>query len=356
MEGTSLVKTLARLDQVPGVSGYEEGVAAALKAEMDGLYDQCFDDPVGNIYFLRQGKADFTLMLTAHMDELGLMVSYIEANGFLRFVGVGFHSDRNLISQRLIVHSQGGDYLGITGSKPAHLLNAEEKARTIPCADLFIDVGATSREEAEAWGIRIGDTVTFDTQGGLLNNTRTFYGRAVDDRAGCAVLVEVLRRLAAKGFDRFSVCAVGTVQEEVGIRGAGVAGHKVAPDQAIAVDVGLAGGTPATLDKDLPLMLGQGPAVKIFDWSPAVASRGSAVPAALTRKLIAAAEANQIPYQREVLIGGATDAWGLAFSGNGVAAMGLSIPSHYIHSSASTIHLDDLENTVKLILAYIETL
>ena len=167
MQGTSMLEVLTHLDRVPGVSGYEEAVAAALKEEMDGLYDQSFSDPVGNIYFLRQGRGDFTLMLTAHMDELGLIVSYIEPEGFLRFVGIGFHSDRNLINQRLIVHSQGGDYLGITGSKPAHLLNAEEKLRGVPCSELYLDVGAASREDAEAWGIRIGDVITFDTQGGL---------------------------------------------------------------------------------------------------------------------------------------------------------------------------------------------
>lgn len=345
-----MLDLLAALDAAIGVSGDERLVADVIAAELDGHHDEHESDPLGNHYFTRRGSdGGPTVMLCAHMDELGFIVQHVEDEGFVRIVPVGFHDARMVVDQDLAIHGKKGAVHGITGAKPAHVLPPDEAKKAIPIDQLHVDLGTTSREETEALGVRVGDLATFARTGLALNGTRVFSGKAVDDRAGCAVMVEVMRRLGDS--PAATVVGVAAVQEELGIRGAGPAATRVEPDVGIAIDVTLCGDTPGLDYSRVPISMGKGPAIKYFDWAPEV-GYGSAVPRRLTDQFERAADTAGVAYQREVLLGGATDAWGIANSG--FLSGCISIPSRYIHSAVGCVHLDDVEGAVQLILAFID--
>jgi endoglucanase len=350
-----MLDLLARLDTAVGVSGDEEAVAAIVRDELDGAYDEHFVDALGNNFFVRRGADDApAVMLSAHTDELGFVVQHVEDEGFLRIAPVGYHDARMVVNQVLRVRGEHGQVDGITGAKPSHVLTDEERKHVIPFERLHVDLGTSSREETEALGVRVGDLVTFGGSAGLLNGTRVYCGKAVDDRAGCAVLVEVMRRLSGRDVAA-TVWGVAAVQEELGIRGAGPAAFRIKPDVALALDVTLCGDTPGMELSRVPIRLGAGPAITYFDWDPGTLL-GNAVPRRLTRRLEQAAGAAGVPFQRDVLIGGGTDAWAISLSGEGVLAGIVSVPSRYIHSAVGCVHLDDLEQAVELVLAFLEGL
>jgi putative aminopeptidase FrvX len=347
-----LTQLLAELDPIPGVSGAEEEVAEFVKGELNGCYDRFRKDALGNHFFTKKGaNPQLDLMLSAHMDEVGFVIHHVDEKGFAYFTPVGLHDDRTLANQVLTVYTERGPVRGLTGGKPAHIVSKEEAQKAPPISEVYLDLGTASREQTEALGVRVGDYVTFERPGQLLNDGRLFTGKAVDDRAGVAVLIEVMRRLADVEVEA-NVHAVATVQEEVGIRGAGPAAFRIKPDVALAIDVTLAGGTPGIEDRQLPVKLGEGPAIKFFDWAPGLGMIGNNVPKRLTSKLVAVAEERGIPYQREVLFNGATDAWSMSLSGEGVATGTISLPSRYIHSAIGCVCPEDLAGAVDLIAAF----
>ena len=194
-----MLDLLARLDAIPGVSGDERLVADVVIEELDGAYDEHDSDALGNHYFVRKaGDGAPTVMLCAHMDELGFIVQHVEDEGFVRMAPIGYHDDRMVVDQHLIIHGDEGPVLGISGAKPNHLLEAAEREKPFKLNELAVDLGTTSREETEALGVRVGHMITFAREGALLNGTRVFTGKAVDDRAGCAVMIEVMRRLSSR--------------------------------------------------------------------------------------------------------------------------------------------------------------
>ena len=232
-----LTQLLAELDTIPGVSGAEEAVAEFVKGALEGCYDSFHRDALGNHFFTREGaNPQLNLMLSAHMDEVGFVIHHVDEKGFGFFTPVGLHDDRTLANQVLTVHTEKGPVQGLTGGKPAHIVSHEEAQKAPPISEIYLDFGTTNREETEDLGVRVGDYVTFERPGQLLNGGRLFTGKAVDDRAGVAVMIEVMRRLKGRELEA-SVHAVATVQEEVGIRGAGPAAFRVKPDVALAVDV-----------------------------------------------------------------------------------------------------------------------
>jgi putative aminopeptidase FrvX len=343
---------LARLDAAIGVSGHEEAVAEVMMAELDGAYDRHEVDPIGNHYFTRAGaNGGPTVMLCAHMDELGFVIRHIEDQGFLRIGPIGGHDARMVVDQDIAVHGIDGPVHGITGAKPAHLVEREERKLAIPMEELFLDIGTSSREQTEALGVRVGQVATFRREGALLNSSRVFSGKAVDDRAGCAVMVEAMRLLAGREIGP-TVCATASVQEEIGLRGAEVAGTRVQPDVALALDVTVCGDTPGVEFRRSPITLGAGPAIKYFDASNS--GSGAPVPRRLTERLEKAADGAAIAYQREVLFGGGTDAWAIGTSGSGVVSGCVSVPSRYIHSAVGCVNLDDVDGAARLVVAFIE--
>ena len=356
MIAKDLKELLVVFDNALGISGHESDISVKLKEEMGGCYDDWYEDALGNQIFFRKGKKDTRVLLAAHIDELGFMVSFIEDDGTVRFIPVGYHDDRMVIDQDLMIHTYKDGVSGVTSGKPSDLMKEEEKDKVIKIADLFIDVGTQSKKETEKLGVKIGDFVSFDRTGRFLNESSVYTGKSVDDRSGVAVMVEVMRRLKKEKADNVCVYALGSVQEELGIRGAGVAAHRIKPDVALAIDVTLAGGVPGIEPRQIPVRLGGGAAIKLFDWAPGAGGIGNAVPKRLTDALIKTAEKNNIKYQREVLMEVGTDAWAISLAGDGAMAGAVSIPSRYVHSAVGLVDLKDMEACVELIVHYIKSL
>ncbi|MCL1808325.1 MAG: hypothetical protein FWG42_00990 [Clostridiales bacterium] len=352
----NLRELLACFDNAIGVSGHEAEIAAKLKEEMEGFYDDWFEDALGNQIFFRKGKKDTKVLLAAHMDELGFMVSFIESDGTVRFIPIGLHDDRMAINQDLTIHAASGDVHGVTSGRPTDYLNEDEKTKITKIDDLFIDVGASNKHDADGLGIKIGDFISINRSGYFLNGSTVYTGKSVDDRSGLAVMTEAMHRLYSDSACNACVYALGSVQEELGIRGAGTAAHRIRPDVALAIDVTLAGDAPGAEPRHAQVKLGGGAAVKFFDWAPNSAFIGNAVPKRLTDALIKTAEENNIKYQREVLMDAGTDAWAISLAGDGAMAGAVSIPSRYIHSAVGTVDLNDMEACVELIVQFVKSL
>lgn len=355
LEDSSLIKTLFKLDNAFGVSGDEEEVAEVLRSEMEGLYDKHEKDALGSQYFIKQGKKkDKRVLISAHMDEIGYIINYIEDNGLARFLPVGYHDDRTAVNQDMVIKTETGKRVyGVTGSKPAHIMTDEDHIRVIKIEDLYLDLGTESREETLALGVRPGDYVGIHREGYILNGGKYYTGKSLDNRTGCAVMVEVLKRLKDKDIEP-TVCMVGSVMEEVGMRSGGPMVNRFDPELVIALDVTLTGGTPGVEERQCSQVMGGGPGIKFYDWDPILGATGNNVPRKLTRRLIDTAENNGIPFQREVMTGGGTDAWSASMASKGVLSGGVCIPQRYMHTAVGTVNLEDLEHTVDLMVKFLE--
>ena len=350
-----LAKTLSALDNTFGVSGEEEAVAAQIKKELEGFYDSCKEDALGNIILTQNARGgNKKIALAAHMDEIGFIVRYIDDNGQLLIAPVGYHDDRMLINQDVEIKTKDGMIEGVTGYKPAHMLKGDEGEKVIPFDSIYVDVGTLTRAETEKLGVRIGDYGHYQRTGKFINGGKIYTGKSVDNRVGCTVICEVMRRAKEAGIKN-ELTLIGTVQEEVGARGAGVAGFEVKPDVAIVVDVTIAGGASGLELSECCIELGKGPAIKYYDWDMG-STMGNNVSKKMTRAFEAVAEKNNIEFQREVLINGGTDGWTLATSASGVLTGIISVPQRYMHTAVGTVHIDDLEGAVDLILKYIQSI
>lgn len=318
---------LRKLTETYGPSGSEERVREVIIAEAQGLVDGHSVDALGNLIVHKKGDGHgLKVMLAAHMDEIGIIVTHIDEKGFLRFQPIGGVNPLTLLGNR-VVFADGT--VGVLG------LEKLESNKEVPGMDKFyIDVGAGSKEEVR---VKIGDAAGFSRP--LAGAGSRWMAKSMDDRVGCAVILETLRRLEASPHD---VYAVFTVQEEVGLRGAQTSAFGVEPDLALAVDVTLTGDTPEAQTMDVGL--GKGPAIKVKD------SRMLAHPA-VKDLLVATAQRIGIPYQLEVLERGTTDAAAIQLTRSGVPTGVVSIPSRYVHTVSEMVDADDVENAVRLLTA-----
>jgi len=340
----AIVETLEKLSNVYGVTGREEEVASLLKKLLKPYVDEVKEDKLGNIIGIRKGKKNAPkVMLAAHMDEIGLFVKTITKEGFLHFTKIGGIDDRILLAQKVLVFTEKGPLHGIIGSKPPHIQKEEERKKVISYDELFIDVGASSQEEAKKMGVKVGDTVCFDVKFAKIRENIVI-GKAFDDRIGCVIMIEALKRLKKT---ECTIYAVGTVQEEVGLRGAGTSAFGLYPDFGIALDVTVSGDTPEVKETDAPIKMGKGPSLTIAD-------AGMIVPPKVLRLMVDAAEENKIPYQLETGLPGSTDAARILLTRDGVPSGAISIPTRYIHSPTSLLNLEDVENALKLLIAVIQ--
>jgi len=306
--------------------------------------DEIQEDKMGNVIAIKKGKAKAPkIMLAAHMDEVGLMVKTITKDGFLQFSKMGGIDDRILPAQKVAVYTKKGIYSGIIGSKPPHIQKEEERKKIITYDDLFIDVGAENKEDAANMGIAIGDPVAFDIKYVKLCKD-VVIGKAFDNRAGCVIMVEALKLLKKT---ECTICAVGTVQEEVGLRGAATAAFGVDPDLAIALDVTIAGDVPGVREFDTSVKMGKGPALTISD-------SGLITHPKVLRWLIETAEEEKIPFQIESGLLGSTDAARISMTRQGIPSGNISIATRYIHSPVGMLSLKDIENSAKLTSAAIQ--
>src|SRR4030065_1814908 len=235
----SLPENLEKLSNACGVTGREEEVRSLMVRMLKPYADQVMVDKIENVIALKKGKESAPkVMLAAHMDEIGLMVKTISKEGFLQFTKMGGIDDRILNAQKVMVYTRDGPLHGVIGSKPPHIQKEEERKKIITYDELFIDVGAESKEDAARMGVKVGDTVGFDSKYAKIGKD-TVIGKAFDDRVGIAVMIETLKLLEKP---ECTVYAVGTVQEEVGLRGATTAAFSIEPDVGIALAVTVAGG------------------------------------------------------------------------------------------------------------------
>jgi putative aminopeptidase FrvX len=342
----SLVEVLEKLSNANGVTGREDDVRNLMKEYLKPYVDEVREDRLGNLIAFKKGKKDApTVMIAAHMDEVGLMIKNIKKKGFLQFTKVGGIDDRILLAQKVIVHTDKGPLHGVVGSRPVHIQTEAEKKKVIDADKLFIDIGAGDKEETEKMGVQVGDVVSFDTKFVQIGKD-VVLGKAFDDRVGCAVMVETMKRLQQVDCN---VYAVGTIQEEVGLRGATIAAFQIEPDLGIALDATVSGDTPGVGEGEAPANMGEGPVLT-------VAVAGLIAHPKVLRLLIDSAKENKIPYQLETGIRGATDAARIALTREGVPSGVLSIATRYIHSPAAILNLDDVEKTVELAVAVIENI
>ena len=337
----SINANLENLSNASGVTGRESEVRELMIRLMTPYADEIIVDKLENVIAVKKGKPNSPkIMLAAHMDEVGLMVKTITKEGFLQFAKMGGIDDRILPAQKVTIFSRKGMFSGVVGSKPPHIQKEEERKKVLAYDDLFIDVGAESKEDALALGVAVGDPVGFDVKYTSLGKD-VVMGKAFDNRAGCVTMIEALKLMEKTDC---TIYAVGTVQEEVGLRGAGVAAFGVDPDLAIALDVTIAGDTPGVREFDSSVKMGKGPALTISD-------SGLITSPKILRWLLDSAEEEKIPFQIESGLMGSTDAARILLTRQGVPCGNVSVPARYIHSPVGILSIKDIENSAKLTVA-----
>ncbi len=323
----SLLKTLT---ETYGPSGYEDEVRKVILKEVKPLADEVRVDALGNLIVRKKPAANAKnpkrIMLAAHMDEIGVMASHIDRKGFVRFTNVGGTFGRYTLGARIRFMN------GVTGVVGFDRLEQVDQAPAM--SKMYIDVGATSKENCP---IKVGDVGGFERSYMELGDR--IVAKSLDDRAGVIVLIETLRSIKSTPNDLYFVF---TTQEEIGVRGAGTAAYGIDPEIGIALDVTGTGDTPASLK--MSMELGKGPCVKIRD-------TGMLSDLRIIDWMINTAEKAKLPYQREVLLVGSTDARAIQLTRAGVMAGALSIPCRYIHSASEMVDYSDLKNSVKLLTA-----
>lgn len=340
---------LKRLLDAPGPSGFETLPARVWRAEAERVADAVEADVAGNsLATLNPGGAP-RVMLAGHIDEIGLMVTHVDEDGFLYFEAIGGWDPQVLVGQRVRILSQGGEVAGVVGKKPVHLMKPEEKEKAAKITDLWIDVGARGREEAQERGIRIGDPAVIDSRVLELGNGRVA-SRSVDNRIGAFVVLEALRLLKEGDPVAAQVTAAATTQEEIGFNGGGARACAFAldPQVALVVDVSFASDAPGMEKKELgDHRLGGGP----------ILTRGSSNHALVFERLAATAEAEGIPFTIQASPKyTSTDADAIYLSRAGVATAVVSVPNRYMHTPNEIVSLDDLDATARLIAAFVRGL
>jgi len=342
---------LKKLCEIVAPSGFEDGVRAIVIQEIERYVDKAWIDSMGNLIALKKGGGNGKIMVAAHMDEIGLMINAITSDGFLKFVPVGGWNERILPGQRVLIRTLDGRIVrGVIGVKPPHIMKPEETKQVTPMSELFVDVGASSREEVEKLGISIGSVAVFERTIERLGNPNVVTGKGFDDRAGLTVLLLIARMLEGIRTEA-DLFLVATVQEEVGLKGARTAAFGIAPDLGIAIDVTIAADVPGVPEHEQVTKLGKGPAIKVMDGR---AGSGVIVNPAVLKLLMDVAREEGIPYQVEVLSGGTTDASAIQLVREGVPVGVVSIPTRYVHSAVEVLNLDDLVNTAKLVVGAIK--
>ncbi|MEK4230279.1 M42 family metallopeptidase [Solibacillus sp. FSL H8-0538] len=344
------LQMLKELTDANGIAGNERAPREVMKKYIAPFVDEIETDNLGSLIAKKVGDANGPkIMVAGHLDEVGFMVTKIDDRGFISFQTVGGWWSQVMLAQRVTITTRKGEeVIGVIGSKPPHILPVEARNKIVDIKAMFIDIGATSKEEALSWGVLPGDMVTPYFEFNVMRNDKHLLAKAWDNRIGCAIAIDVLRALKDEQHPNI-VYGVGNVQEEVGLRGAKTSTHKIEPDIGFAVDVGIAGDTPGVTPKESTSKMGAGPQIVIYDASM-VAHNG------LRDFVIDIAEENNIPYQFEALAGGGTDAGSIHITANGVPSLAIGVATRYIHSHAGILHRDDYENAVKLIVAVIKKL
>jgi len=334
------VEFLRRCMETVCPSGFEEEISHVWRKEADRFAERTWADSHGNSFAVVNEGGTPRVMLAGHADEIGLMITYIDDNGYLSFAGIGGWDPQVLPGQRVWIQGMTGPILGVIGRKPIHLLEEEERKKVVKIEDLWIDIGAKDKEDVASL-VEIGDPAVLDYSFAELRNDLVV-SRGFDDRVGAFLVLEAARLVAAMN-PKASVYAVATVQEEVGLRGARTSAFGIDPQVGIAVDVGFATDTPG-MDKEKKkvgeVTMGKGPII----------ARGPNINPKLFKLFVETAKEKKIPYQIEgAPRGTGTDANAIQLTRAGVATGLISVPNRYMHSPCEIVHLGDLENIARLI-------
>lgn len=341
-------KLLKEITEASGVPGYETEVRAIMR---EYLHDVAVivQDKMGN--FIGKHVVDDErprVMLVGHMDEIGFMVRYITKEGFVKFQSLGGWWDQVLLGQRVVIKTTQGDVIGVLGAKPPHMLDAEERKKVVEKKDMYIDVGACSEDEVREMGVRVGDPIIPVSEFTVMAKPNFYLSKAFDNRVGCALAIEALRALAGEGHPN-AVYAVGTVQEEVGLRGAKTSAFAIDPDVAIILEVDIAGDVPGIKPEETAVKMGGGPTLLVYD--------ARMIPNLKLRDLvIATAEELDIPLQFSAMAGGATDGGMIHLHNQGVPSVVLGVPTRHIHSHSALLCRDDYDQALRLVVALVKKL
>jgi endoglucanase len=334
---------LALLSNAAGTPGNEAEVRMIIQEQLEGLIE-CSHDKMGSVICCKKGVKDSPkVMLAGHLDEVGFIVRYITDDGFIKFHNLGGWWGHVLLAQQVIIKTAKGDVLGIIGAKPIHHLGEEERKKVLDIKDMFIDVGARDKQEAmEEFGVLPGDHIVPHTIFTPMKNSRLVSGKAFDDRVGVALFVDAIKSLVDQEHPN-TIYGVGTVQEEVGTRGAETAVEHVDPSVAIVLEGSPADDMPGSSKDESQGVVGQGPQIRLFD--PTMITNRK-----LARFVIETARLCHIPHQVAVRIGGGTDARPIHVHSIGVPTIVLGVPVRYAHSHVGILSLDDYDNTLKLLV------
>lgn len=343
-----IMQSLRELVAIPGVSGFEHRVVSYLKEAFTPLADRVEIDSFGNLYAYKSGgRPGPTFMVAAHSDEVGFIIRAIEEKGFIRFDRLGGAPENMLLGQRVLVN---GRHKGVIGVKSGHLQRLEEGgAKPTKLYDMFIEVGARTAAEVAAMDIKVGDPITFDYELTEYTGSDRFFTKALDDRWGLAILLQLMREVQGHPFNGTLVVAC-TVQEEVGLRGATVAAFKVNPDYAIAVDTMPAGDTPDVRTAiDHPVYIGRGPVFTLATGTGTVVNPG------VKAMLLEAAAAAGVPCQPALmLLKGNTGASAMQLAREGIPVGNIGLPRRFSHSSAETGDQNDGLHALLVLLKMVE--
>ena len=361
MDAKSL-RFLEELCNSPGPSGFEGKPIQLVMDYVKPYSDDIYSDKMGNLFFEKVGKKGGpTVLIPGHVDEIGFMVTSVNSIGYLTFNQLGGWFDQVLLGQRIQVMGSKGMVRGVIACKPPHIMDMEERKKVITKDKMFIDVGASNKDEVQALGIRVGDAIVPESnffsltkktfKDGKESGERTIiFGKAFDNRVSAFMAAEVVRQLkSSKVSHPNRVVGASTVQEEVGARGARTAAAFVKPDVAIVLDVDIAGDVPGIEPHQAPAKMGEGVAITVFD--------ASMIPnQALKEMVVDICEKNKIPYQLTHVAMGGTDAGPIHMSNIGVPSIAIGVPTRHIHSHVGVIDTADIDSTLKLVLELVKAL
>lgn len=338
------IELLKKVCKVPGASGFENKIRETIIGEIRPFVDELYIDNLGSVIAIKKGMNPKRVMIAAHMDEIGFIVTHIDDEGFIRFHTLGGFDPKTLTSQRVIVHGKE-DLIGVMGSKPVHLMKPEERMKQMPISEYYIDLGM-SKEEVEKI-VFIGAPITRERE--LIEMGNCVNSKSLDNRVSVYILIEVLRSLQEKKVP-YDIYGVFTVQEEVGLRGAISAAHHIDPDFGFGLDVTIAFDVPGSNGHDKITSLGKGAAIKIMDGTSISDYR-------MVEYLKQTAIKHSIKWQPEILPAGGTDTAGVQRYGKkGAIAGAISIPLRNMHQTIEMAHKEDISNCVKLLKAAVSDL
>jgi len=331
------IELLNKICQAPGAPGYEKKIRELIIQEVTPYVDSIELDNMGNVYAIKKGKAQKRVMVGAHMDEIGFIVTHIDEKGFIRFHTLGGFDPKTLTAQRVLIHGKE-DVLGVMAAKPIHVMTPDERNKVAKTTDFFIDTGL-SKEEVEAL-IKIGDPITrersFIEMGNCVNS------KSLDNRLAVFILIEALRELKDKEVP-YDVYGVFTVQEEVGIRGANVSAMRINPDFGFGLDTTIAYDLPGAAAHEKITSLGEGAAIKIMDASTICDYR-------MVDYMKKTADKHGINWQPEILTAGGTDTAGIQrMTEGGSIAGAISIPTRHLHQVIEMANKDDIQGSIELL-------